>query len=131
MSLRDSLRPAPVREADGRGSGTVYLTVAEVAKRFPPSRCGRPVHVGTVTRWVTLGARLRDGRRLRLKADRLPGRWIITPESVDEFIAALTADRSGTPMSAPPAYDPARARTLAASRRAAERAGRELDKYGI
>jgi hypothetical protein len=57
MSLHDSRRPVQVREADGRGSGTAYLTVAEVAKRFPPSRRGRPVHVATVTRWITEGAR--------------------------------------------------------------------------
>ena len=72
MSLQKFFRPVVVHETDGRGSEVVYLTVTEVAKQFPPSRNGRPVHVATVTRWITHGARLRGGTRLRLKAIRLP-----------------------------------------------------------
>jgi hypothetical protein len=82
-------------------------------------------------RWITEGARLRDGTRLHLRAVRAPGRWLVEPGAAEEFIDRLTADRAPTPTSAPPADDPAPARTQAARRRAAERAGRRLDEIGI
>jgi hypothetical protein len=113
-----------------RGPEAAYLTLAAVARRFPPSRRGRPVHVGTVVRWITEGARLRDGTRLHLLATRLPGRWVVEPAALQEFLDRLTADRAAARTSAPPAYDPAPPRARSA-RKAAERAARELDNYGI
>jgi len=68
-------------------------SLSEAADQFPPSRNGRPVHVATLTRWITDGVRGREGEHIRLKAKRLPGRWVVTDEAVAEFIDALTKDR--------------------------------------
>jgi hypothetical protein len=129
--LRDPLRPAHVTVTDGLGSQVTYLTLSEVTHLFPPSRNGRPVHVATVTRWIVIGVRLRDGTILRLRAARAPGRWLVEPAAVDEFTDALRADRLGTPTSTPSDAGPAPLRTNAARRKADERTGRELDKIGI
>lgn len=135
--VRDSRRSARIDGAEGRGSETTYLTLSQVTRRFPPSRCGRPVHVATVTRWITEGARLRDGTRLSLRATRLPGRWVVEPEAVEEFLTALTADRSAD-LNAGRASIPAKSelrtaadRTTAARRKAHAEAARELDEIGI
>jgi hypothetical protein len=89
-----TLKPAVVQHRDGDGHEINYLTVGLVAKRFPPSRDGRPVHAATVTRWIVDGARLPDGSRRRLRAIRGPGRWLVEPEAIEEFLDALTADRA-------------------------------------
>jgi hypothetical protein len=131
MARHDPLRPVLVTESDGRGSQVTYQTVAQVTRLFPPSRNGRPVHVATVTRWIVVGVRLRDGTVLRLRAVRAPGRWLVEPGAVQEFLEALRADRVGTSTSTPPDAGPAPLRTRAARRKDAERAGRELDEIGI
>jgi hypothetical protein len=87
--------------------------------------------VATIARWITDGARLRDGTRLPLRATRLPGRWVVEPGAVEEFLAALTADRSGTCTSAGRSPQPAPARTPSARRKDVERADRELTKKGL
>jgi hypothetical protein len=114
---------------------TVYLTLSQVARLFPPSRGGRPTHVATITRWATVGVPLRDGTRLRLCAVRAPGRWLVTPDAVAEFIDRLTADHATSSASsasgALPATGAAPPRTPPARRRAAEREGRELDALSI
>jgi hypothetical protein len=110
---------------------TAYMSLAAVTRLLPPSRRGRPVHTGTVVRWVIEGAKLRDGTRLYLQATRLPGRWVVEPAALQEFLDRLTADRAAARPSAPPADDPAPARTQAARRRAAELAGRRLDEIGL
>jgi hypothetical protein len=129
--LRDQFQCIQVHENDGRGSEITYRTLSQVARRFPPSRGGRPVHVATVTRWIIQGARLRDGTRLRLRAVRLPGRWVVEPEAVDEFLATLTADRSGLPTEPAAAGSSVSSRTASTRRRVQEQAARELDKIGI
>jgi hypothetical protein len=40
---------------------------------------------------------MRDGTRLKLKAIRLPGGFRTTQQWLDEFIEALTRDRTGAP----------------------------------
>ena len=47
--------------------------VCLAAQSVPSSRPGRHVSPSTVIRWVTRGARLRAGGRLKLKATRSPG----------------------------------------------------------
>ena len=71
------------------------------------------------------GVRLSDGRTLKLRAVRRPGGWMSTDAWVDEFIAALTADRTGEPAE-PPAI-----RTPTARRRDIERAEQELAAAGF
>jgi hypothetical protein len=41
------------------------------------------------------GVRLKSGGRLKLPATRYPGGWRIAEADFDEFIARLTADRTG------------------------------------
>jgi hypothetical protein len=132
MALHDPHRPVHVTVTDGLGSQTqvAYQTVAQVTRRFPLSRNGRPVHVATVTRWIVLGVRLRDGTILRLRAARAPGRWLVEQAAVDEFMDALRADRLGTPTSTTES-GPAPLRTRASRRKDAERAARKLDDIGI
>ncbi len=140
MSLRSLSKHfalTQVCEIHGHGSEVPYLSLTQVARRLPPSRAGKPVHVNTVTRWILVGARLRDGCRLRLTAVRLPGRWVVTPEALEEFLAALTADRSAEPgaggVSGVPTLGPrpSSVRPAGSGRKAAERIESELDRIGI
>jgi hypothetical protein len=126
--LRARFESAKVVEDDGRGERVTYLTLSHVAKRFPPFRNGRPVHVATITRWIVQGVRLRDGSRLHLCAVRLPGRWVVETRAVDEFLESLTLDRAGD--SNPRATNPA-ATASASRRRAAERADQKLARRGF
>jgi hypothetical protein len=60
------------------------------------SKAGRLAGVSpsAATRWIVGGAALRNGTRLRLKAIRLPGGFRTTRQWLDEFIEALTRDRT-------------------------------------
>jgi hypothetical protein len=129
--LRGSVPTHLIRVTDGLGSAVTYLSLPEVARLLPISRRGRPVHVATVTRWIVDGVLLRDGTRLRLRGTRLPGRWVVEPAALQEFLVALTADRSATPTSAQRTPQPVPARTPSARRKADERAARRLDEIGI
>ncbi len=72
-----------------------YVTPSQIARRMPPNRGDRPVHIATVIRYVTTGVALSDGSRLKLRAVRFPGGWRSTWPWVQEFIDRLTADRTG------------------------------------
>jgi hypothetical protein len=72
------MTPAETRSED--------LTVTDIARK-----CN--VHPSAVTRWMLKGTLLNDGRRLFLRFVRLPGKYHIKPEWLDEFLEALTADR--------------------------------------
>jgi hypothetical protein len=50
-------------------------------------------HPSAPVRWIQRGALLSDGRRLRLRATRLPGSWRVYREDLEQFLAALTQDR--------------------------------------
>jgi hypothetical protein len=115
---------------DGRGSEVTYVTLSDAVHDLPSGN-GRGVHVNTVRRWILLGALLRDGTRLQLRAVRTPGRWLVEPDAVREFMETLRADRLGTPTSTPTESGPAPLRTRAARRKDAERAARKLDEIGI
>jgi hypothetical protein len=62
------------------------LTIAEIRGVLP-----RPVDRATVARWIARGLRTADGRRVRLAAERLGGRLVVTREALDEFLAALNS----------------------------------------
>jgi hypothetical protein len=72
----------------------IYRSLSEAARRFPSFRCGAPVHSATLTRWILAGVKDRDGNRIKLQAKRLPGRWVVTDDTISEFIEALTNDRA-------------------------------------
>jgi hypothetical protein len=75
---------------------------------------------------IRCGTKLPDGSRLHLQAIRAGGAWVTTAEAFDRFLAALTEaalSRGGATIT-PPC-------TARERQRAAERAGRELDRAGI
>jgi hypothetical protein len=87
-----------------------------------------------VLRWVLDGVPGPDGRRVRLEALRLGGRWVTSAEALQRFGERLTP---AGPADAAPAPRPRRARAAPAPRSPAARtrdaagADRDLDKLGI
>jgi hypothetical protein len=77
---------------------TRFAVIAE-QELLSVSKAGRLAGVSpsAATRWIVSGAALRDGTRLKLKAIRLPGGFRTTRQWLDEFIEALTRDRTGAP----------------------------------
>jgi hypothetical protein len=98
-------------------------TVTRAARRVPRTRQDKPVTLGCLLRWILQGVQGPNGQRVRLEAARLAGKWITTPGAIRRFIEAQTPPLDGNPAPAP--------RSPANRRRAAERAGRELDSIGI
>jgi hypothetical protein len=93
------------------------LTLAQLAKRCPRTRQGKPVSLGCVLRWVLKGARDPNGKPVCLEAARLGGKWITTPAAFRRFIERQT-----------PRLEPSQTpRTAAKRQRAADRAARELE----
>jgi hypothetical protein len=117
VNLKSQIEPGPLRQVR-------LHSLSEAVKRFPSFRCNRPVHTATLTRWILSGVRARDGGRIKLEAKRLPGRWVVTDEAIDQFIERLTNDRAGAAAEVP-------VRTPAARSKAAVAASRELDRIGI
>src|SRR5262245_45668571 len=66
------------------------MSLAEAAKRLPPFRPGRPVSVGSLTRWVLHGVHTPAGL-VRLEASRVGGHWITSLEALERFLTAQTA----------------------------------------
>jgi hypothetical protein len=67
-----------------------YLSLSQAARRIPPTKGDRPVHVSTLTRWITRGVKTAAGSVIRLEARRFPGGWKVTSHPVDEFLDELT-----------------------------------------
>lgn len=74
------------------------LTVSQVCRRLPGARGARHVTPSTVTRWILTGCPARDGRRVRLNAIRVGGRWMIRPADLDGFFTALAAETAEPPV---------------------------------
>jgi hypothetical protein len=91
--------------------------LADLAKLFN-------VHPSSVTRWITGGLALRDGTRLKLRAARHPGHWVVTDEAIESFLATLTRDRLREPTPHTPSIPAAR-------RPARGDVDRELERAGI
>jgi hypothetical protein len=102
------------------GSG---LSLSQAAKKFPSFREDKPVAPSTVFRWIASGVRLPDGSRVRLEAVRLGGRWLTSAPAIERFIVRQTPSLETTSAPMP--------RTPRQRAKAAERAGRELDRIGI
>src|SRR5262245_5802633 len=99
------------------------LSLTQAARLLPPGRGGRPVTLSCVLRWVLTGARGPSGERIRLEAVRVGGRWLTTREALQRFAEALTPRPDAPPAPAP--------RTAGQRARAAEKAGKQLEKLGI
>lgn len=96
------------------------LTVSQVCSNLPGARGAKRLHPATVVRWITSGCPTRDGRRVRLRATRCGSRWLVDPDDLETFFAALAAD--------PAEADPLRSPTERIH--AAEAAGKELEAIG-
>jgi hypothetical protein len=96
--------------------------LAQVARSLPSQRNGRPVHPGTLVRWILVGVCGPDGSRVKLAACRVGGRWATSRAALDRFSAALTPHTEAMPLAV---------RTPSQRQRASERAAAELEKLGI
>lgn len=102
------------------------LSLPQAARRFPPYRQGRPVSPVTIWRWISAGVKLPGGRRVKLGAVRVSGRWLTSVEAIERFIAAQTPPVTDdtAPVPSP--------RTTTQRQRAAAKAGKELESlHGI
>ncbi len=101
------------------------LTLAAACQLIPPGRGGKRTHLSTLIRWVTSGVKAPGGQIVRLEALRLGGKWVTSREALQRFAEALTPrlDAAATP--AP------KTRTPGQARRAAEKAGEELERMGV
>jgi hypothetical protein len=99
----------------------IYLSAA--ARRFPPSRQGRQVTLGCMVRWILDGVRGPDGKRVRLEASRLAGKWITTPQAIVRFLEAQSP-KIGNPGTEAP-------RSARARQRAADQAAAALSRLGM
>lgn len=53
-------------------------------------------HSATGIRWILRGVvHPRTGERIKLKAIRAPGKWLVPQGAVDRFLAAVTEARTG------------------------------------
>jgi hypothetical protein len=65
------------------------MTAAAAAKLLTTAlRAGRPVHPGTVCRWISPGLLMPNGRRLRLEGFRAGRKWLTSRAAVLRFLAA-------------------------------------------
>jgi hypothetical protein len=71
------------------------LSPSQIARLCPENHAGKSVSPTTVTRWVVEGVVLLSGGRLKLPATRYPAGWRIAEDDFRQFIAKLTADRTG------------------------------------
>jgi hypothetical protein len=97
--------------------------LSDLCQFVPPGRDGKKTHLSTLLRWILKGVRTATGQLVKLEALRLGGRWICTRESLQRFAEALTPHLDGDPLSTP--------RTPGKRQRAAEAAGKQLEKVGI
>ena len=120
--------PSPVSRPAGPGgiSGALdpspLLTIAQVCRRIPGARGASRLNPSTVTRWILTGCPGRAGARIQLPATRVGGRWLIAPDALDAFFAALAATAVAPK---PPPRTPSRREGDASAR-----AARELERRG-
>ena len=99
-----------------------WYTVSQVCRRIPGARDNARITPSTVTRWILTGCPGLDGVRIKLNATRVGGRWLIAPDHLDAFFAALGATADAAPAPKP--------RTATQRLNASERAARELERRG-
>jgi len=97
------------------------LSLSQAARLLPTGRRGRPATLSCVLRRVLKGVTTPAGV-VRLEAVRLGGRWLTSVQALERFAAAQTPQLDGNVPPSP--------RAVAARRRAAERAGEQLERVG-
>jgi hypothetical protein len=103
--------------------GETLLSLTQAARRLPPGRSNRPVSLSCVLRWVLNGTPGPDGKRVRLDACRVGGRWLTSVEALQRFADLLTPQLDEGTVLTP--------RTPGKRRTASERASKELEAAGI
>lgn len=68
------------------------ISFAELARRLPRRRRGRPVHRSTIHRWRDPGL-----RQIQLEAVLIGGVWCTSREAFARFCSRLTKAANGTP----------------------------------
>jgi Protein of unknown function (DUF1580) len=106
------------------------ISLSQAGRRFPKSRHGKATHLtpSAIWRWVTDGVRAADGRRVKLEAVFVAGRWLTSIEAIERFV---TAQQPTGGQLCPITSGPSRSPSPADRRRAAEKAGNELEKLGM
>jgi hypothetical protein len=102
----------------------LLIPLASARKLVPPGRGGRQTHLSTLLRWILRGSKDPDGKLVRLDACRVGGRWMTSAAALQRFAEALTPRLDGADNASTP-------RTPGQRQRAADRAGKELEKLGI
>lgn len=74
---------------------TEFMTPSAAARSISSRYIGKKTNPSTITRWICRGVGLTNGGRLKLKAIRQPGGWLIKKAWVEEFFDVLTRDRTG------------------------------------
>ena len=82
---------------------------------------GKRIHFSTLWRWALRGCLAIDGRRVRLEAVRLGGRWLTSKEALQRFSDALTYVQADEPST----------RTPTGRKRDVSSARKKLGKMGI
>jgi hypothetical protein len=94
---------------------------AQVARLVPPGRGGKATCPATIWRWFKGGVRVADGRRVRLEALKIGGRYVTSEGALLRFLAAQQGDAPAGGQ-APP---------TSRSAQDAEETARLLDAIGI
>lgn len=105
--LKDGAEPTTTKALAAR-----LLTVCQVCAKYPGKGGGR-MAPSTVTRWILSGCPDRNGTRVRLRATRVGSRWLVDPDDLTAFFAALAASPSGAPPPAAPTPEARAARACA------------------
>jgi hypothetical protein len=71
-----------------------FLTCSQIAHTLG-------LHPSAPQRWILKGSQLSSGDRQKLQAIATPGGWRVKQQWLDDFLAVLTADRSGKLEDAP------------------------------
>jgi hypothetical protein len=95
------------------------LTIPQIASSLPPRRGSRGVANSTIIRWIVAGVPGPDGMRVKLRATRAGGRWLVRQDYLDQFFAALNPQTDTNPP-----------RATSERRKSSEAAGARLDAVG-
>lgn len=98
-----------------------YLTVSQVCAKLPGARGARRLSPSTITRWILAGCPARTGGQVKLAATRCGGRWLVRPDDLDAFFAALAGETPTEPTKHP---------ADATRRKAVDRATKQLIQAG-
>ena len=75
------------------------LSLSAAAALVPPARQGKRTHLSTILRWILDGAKGPNGKRVKLEAVRIGGRWMTTRSALQRFVERLTPDAGAAPPS--------------------------------